>query len=434
MADVAERNRMSMTGGSPARRSLRVALIDGPTYAPLYEVIPAFMDRTGIDVDIAARLPHAALNAVVIDPDDAAKSPFDLISTHIKYAPSQAQALLPLDHLLSAHEIARFLTAPLDHSRVGGELVQLPRHTDTRLLLYRRDWFEDPVMQRRFAEQYARPLTVPETWDDLLDVAAFFTQPPDRFGFAFTGQPSGLFGTFYELLCMAGGSLFDDTGHPDLTSTAARWALGYLRTLHVERRVTPPDLLNWDFSDVTSAFMHGSLAMISDWPGSFGLLDDTSRSAVANLYDVARYPVGPAGLRRVYSGSHAFAITRSCRDVPAALELLRTLTGVDAQMIEGRRGAVPTRIDVTESLQNEETSPRARRRGELLRETIATSMISFPPLAAYPLLEDLMWPMLSAALHGTCSIRDALVQAQQEITTANITMSSPGTDQERSRP
>jgi len=412
-----------MTGGSPGGRSLRVALIDGPTYSPLYEMIPAFMDRTGIDVDIAARLPHAALNAVVIDPDDAAKSPFDLISTHIKYAPSQAQALLPLDDLLAAAEIAHFLPAPIDQSRVAGKLLQLPRHTDTRLLLYRRDWFEDTAMQHRFAEQYGRALAVPESWDDVLEVAAFFTAPPDRYGFAFTGQPSGLFGTFYELLCMAGGSLFDDTGHPDLTSTAARWALGYLRTLHVERRVTPPDSLDWDFGDVTSAFMHGSLAMISDWPGSFGLLDDSSRSAVANLYDVARYPVGPAGIRRVYSGSHTFAITRSCRDVPAALELLRTLTGVEAQMIEDRRGAVPARIDVTGTLQAAEKSPLGRRRNALLNETIATSMISFPPLAAYPLLEDLVWPMLSAALHGTCSIRDALVQAQQEITTANITMS-----------
>lgn len=266
-SDVQEEDRISMTGGPPARRSLRVALIDGPPYTPLYEVIPAFVERTGIDVDIAVRLPHAALNDVVIDPDNAAKSSFDLISTHIKYAPCQAQALLPLDHLLSAHEIARFLAAPLDHCRVGGELLQLPRHTDTRLLLYRRDWFEDPVMQRRFAEQNARPLTVPETWDDLLDVAVFFTQPPDRFGFAFTGQPSGLFGTFYELLSMAGGTLFDAAGHPDLATPAARWALGYLRRLHVERRVTPPGSLAWDFDEVTNAFMRGSLAMIADWPG-----------------------------------------------------------------------------------------------------------------------------------------------------------------------
>lgn len=120
--------------------------------------------------------------------------------------------------------------------------------------------------------------------------------------------------------------------------------------------------------------------------------------------------------------------------MPAALDLLRTLTGVEAQMIEGRLGAVPTRFDVTESPQNAETSPLARRRGELLRETIATSMISFPPLASYPRLEDLAWPLLSAALHGTRSVRDALAEAQRQATTANITMPSPETDQERSRP
>jgi hypothetical protein len=62
------------------------------------------------------------------------------------------------------------------------------------------------------------------------------------------------------------------------------------------------------------------------------------------------------------------------------------------------------------------------------------SRISFPPLATYPVMEDLAWPMLSAALHGTRSVGDALAEAQHQVTTANITMPSPETDQERSRP
>ncbi|MGB3305868.1 MAG: sugar ABC transporter substrate-binding protein [Thermomicrobiales bacterium] len=395
--------------------TLRVALIDGPTYAPLYDVIPVFTAQTGIEVEIVARLPHAPLNALVQAEMDGDALPFDLISTHIKYAPSQAEALLPLDDLLTEEEHAAFLPAPLAQCRFRGELIQLPRHTDTRLLAYRRDWFDDPAMQADFAAKHGRPLDVPRTWDELADVAAFFTAPPNRRGFAFTGQPSGLFGAFYELLNSAGGGLFDGEGKPDLTSDAARWALGYLRDLHVTRRVTPAATLDWDFAEVTSAFMRGEVAMIGDWPGSFGLIGDPERSTVADRFDVALYPLGPAGLRRVYSGSHSFALTRSCRDVPAALALLRTLTGVDAQLIEGRRGAVPTRRDVTDILQREATSPGERHRRKLLAETIATSMISFPPLATYPLLEETVWPLLDAALRERRSVRDALALAQSRV-------------------
>ncbi len=400
--------------------TLRIALIDGPTYAPLYDLIPAFTAQTGIDVEIVVRLPHAALNDVVIDRDDPEWSSFDLISTHIKYAPSQAAALLPLDELLNENELTAFLPAPLAQCRVEGRLLQLPRHTDTRLLVYRRDWFENAENRRRFAGIYGRSLSVPATWDELQEVAAFFTAPPVRYGFAFTGQPSGLFGTFYELLCMAGGTLFDAEGRPDLISEAAQWSLGYLYQLHVVRRVTPTDTLDWDFSDVTAAFMNGSVAMIADWPGSFGLIADPRRSTVADRFDVDLYPTGPAGLRCVYSGSHSFAITRSCRDVPAAVELLRALTSPEAQLMEARMGAVPTRQDVAVMLRAETTSEQERHRQSLLTETIATSMISFPPLATYPILEEIASPLLASALHGERSIEDALASAQQQITAAGI--------------
>lgn len=395
--------------------SLRVALIDGPTYAPLYDVIPAFTAQAGIEVEIVARLPHAQLNTLVQAEMDREHLPFDLISTHIKYAPSQASALLPLDDLLTEEEKAAFLPAPLAQCRFRGELIQLPRHTDTRLLVYRRDWFDDPVAQEAFAARQGRLLTVPGTWAELAEVAAILTTPPERFGFAFTGQPSGLFGAFYELLSSAGGALFDGAGNPDLTSDAAHWALGYLRDLHVTHRVTPAATLDWEFADVTAAFMRGEVAMIGDWPGSFGLIGDSGRSAVADRFDVALYPLGPAGLRRVYSGSHSFALTRSCRDTPAALALLRTLTGVDAQLIEGRRGAVPTRRDATDILQAEAVTSAERHRRALLTETIATSMLSFPPLATYPLLEEAVWPLLDAALRDRLPVPEALAIAQSRI-------------------
>ncbi|HEU0164688.1 MAG TPA: hypothetical protein VFQ54_06545, partial [Thermomicrobiales bacterium] len=156
-------------------------------------------------------------------------------------------------------------------------------------------------------------------------------------------------------------------------------------------------------------------AMIGDWPGSLGLIADPAVSAVADRFDVALYPTGPGGLRRVYSGSHSFAIAKACQDVDAALTLLRDLTSFDAQLAEAQHGAVPARSDAADRNRELTTSPLARRIQDLQAETIATSMISFPPLAWYPLLEEIVWPTLAAVLRDELSVNDAIEQAQSTL-------------------
>ena len=61
------------------------------------------------------------------------------ISTHTKYAPSQAQWLRPLDEMAPAELVRDLLPRPAELSRIDGRLLQIPRNLDVRLLHYRRD-------------------------------------------------------------------------------------------------------------------------------------------------------------------------------------------------------------------------------------------------------------------------------------------------------
>lgn len=399
--------------GSQGRegRRLRVALIDGPTYTPLYERLPAFTARTGIAVDVVIQAPHAELNDAVAKAQYGDEA-LDLISTHIKYAPSQAAWLQPLDDLVPAEDLNVFVPDVLRQCRVRGCLIQLPRHTDTRLLHYRTDWFGEDEYRRSFRRRFGCDLVVPATWAELAEAASLFSAPGQRRGFAFPAVGSGLFGTFFELVRMAGGDLFAPDGSPRMRSAAARWAVGYLHELHSVRRVTPSGMEEWDFGEVTAAFMRGELAMIADWPASFGLLTDPARSAVAHRFDLAPYPLGPAGERHVYSGSHTFAIMRRCSDQEAALALIRDLTSREAQQREAARGAIPARRDVTPSAPADEDA-RASRRSRLLTETIATSMVTFPSDPRYPELEDTVWPLLRDGFTGRVQVDEALHRADR---------------------
>lgn len=80
---------------------VRAALVGGPMYDPLYEAIAPFEKATGHHVEVVARLPHPELNAFVKARFESGEPGIDLLSTHTKYAPSQAQWLAPLDRQLS---------------------------------------------------------------------------------------------------------------------------------------------------------------------------------------------------------------------------------------------------------------------------------------------------------------------------------------------
>src|SRR5687768_6235260 len=245
--------------------SVRVALVGGPMYDPLYESIADFERREGIGVEIVAQLPHPELNAFVKEAF-ASNLSLDVISTHTKYAPSQAPWLSPLDDVLSRESVQDLLPRPAELSRIDGALLQVPRNLDVRLLHYRRDLFDDLSITAEYLENTGQPLTVPRSWAELIEVATFFSQQridgQPFYGFLFPGRDSGLFGTFYELLVGAGGELFDEDLEPAFDSPAGRWALERIVELHHLRRVTPRELALWHYDEISTAFREGRAAMV----------------------------------------------------------------------------------------------------------------------------------------------------------------------------
>ena len=125
------------------QKHLDVAFIGGPQYDALYSRLPRFERESGYAVDVHVQLPHPALNAHIDETYAAGTATYDVISTHVKYAPAQQQWLLPLDPYFSEVELADFSPALLKLARVEGALVQIPRTVDARILFYRRDLLTD---------------------------------------------------------------------------------------------------------------------------------------------------------------------------------------------------------------------------------------------------------------------------------------------------
>ena len=384
------------------RGTLRVALVGGPMYDRLYERLPEFEDQTGRHVEIAFKDTHPALNDHIAEVYSAGTARYDLISTHTKYAPSQAQWLHPLDDWISAEQIAEFAPSVVELATIDGKLYGLPRNIDVRLLYHRTDWLGERG---------------PETWDELATMAEEVTSRPDRVGFSYPGCFSGLFGTFFELLSSAGGLLLDDDLQPALNSDEGRWALGYLRDLHSVRRVTPPELPDMHYDEVREAFTSGRAAMMHDWPGGYEHIINPETSRAAGHTGISLLPAGPAGLRCAYAGGFTFAIPTSVSDLDGALELLEFLTSHESQLLEARGGALSVRPAVHQEILAA-TAPGSleERRMKLLDETVSSYAIIPPKFAAYPQVEDTLWQTLQEAILDKITVSDALCSLERDIT------------------
>lgn len=395
---------------------LNVALVGGPMYDPLYELLPGFEQKSGKRVHVAARLQHPDLNAHLDEVYRARRGAYDLISTHNKYAPSQKFFLRPLDDCYRETELNEFLPTVLEMSRVDGWLLSIPRNIDVRLLYYRRDLFEDPAERETFAKSAERSLRVPETWEELAQVAAFFTRPPTLYGFAFPGRDSGLFGTFFELVAMAGGKLFRPDLRPGFLDHTGRWALGFLRRLYAEDKVTPRDLPQMRYDEVSGLFLAGRCALVADWPGGFYRYCDSAHSLVAERFGVALYPTGPAQQRWVYAGGHTFALPASVRDEEGAKALLKFLTSADAQWHEAQHGALPVLKSVHNRLKAEVSAESMEgQRLALLEQTVNSHMLLPPRFPQYPAIEEALWTSLQKGITGEWTVDDALHHAATEM-------------------
>jgi multiple sugar transport system substrate-binding protein len=372
-------------------------------YDPLYESIPAFTERTGVEVEIVACLPHPELNAFVKQAFDTGRA-LDLISTHTKYAPAQAEWLSPLDEIADADLVADLLPRPAELACIDGALLQIPRNLDIRLLHFRTDLIGNP----------------PETWTGLIETGVALTQragdaSPRIYGFLFPGRDSGLFGCFYELLISAGGALFDEDLQPAFDSPAGRWAVTQIVEMHHHLRITPHELPAWHYDEIAACFRGGRAAMISDWPGSYHLYRDPETCPVAAHVGLALLPAGPSGIRAAYAGSHSFAIPRAARAPEDAARLLAHFTSFEAQLGEARRGAIPCRTSALDAIRAEAArDPADARRWQLLAETEPTMIIP-PRFAAYPQCEDVLWRRVQQAMTGQLTATEAVRRAAVEV-------------------
>jgi multiple sugar transport system substrate-binding protein len=396
--------------------TLRVKLIGGAQYEPLYAEISKWEEMTGATVDVLSRKNHFELDREIKQDIAAGTLDWCVGSNHTSFAPQYGSIYVDLNGLVADETIAEFQELAIANSTVDDRLVQLPRHSDISNLYYKKSLYEDQGNKDAFKAEYGYDLTPPETWDQFKDQAIFFADAPTFYGTQYVGKDEAITGRFYELLVAEGGALFDKDWNPTFNSEAGVRAVQWFKDLY-DAKAVPAGVLNYLWDDTGLGFASGTVALNLDWAGWASFFNDPENSKVAGDIGLVRAPKGSSGKRSGWSGSHTFSITETCDNKDAAVSLITFLTSHDRQMIEARKGLLPTRASVWDDAIAEFSADGNDFMVNVF-ETYAISMEedAFTPPLITPWIEvsNELWPQLQAAILGEKTPQEALDEAAKK--------------------
>ncbi len=397
--------------------TLRVKLIGGAQYEPLYTLIPQWEEATGATVEILSRKSHFELDREMKQDIASGNIDYCVFSNHTNFAPQYDTMTEPLDGLIDADVIAAFSPLVISHATVNGELFSLPRHSDVSNMFYVKSLYDDADNQAAFKAEYGYDLTPPETWSQAADQAKFFSNPPDRYGTHFAGKDEGITGRFYEMLIAEGGQLLNDDMSPAFNSEAGVRALNFFVDLY-QADAVPAGTTNYVWDDLGLGFAAGAVAWNLDWAGWAAYFNGDD-SKIGGDVGVALAPMGSGGKRTGWSGSHSFSVTKGCDNKDAAASFVTFLTSHDSQMHEARLGLLPTRSQVWTDVIAEFEAADNDFMVEVFSvwgESMANHAFTPPLIAEWGEISNALWPRLQAAVLGDMTAEEALNEAAEEVT------------------
>lgn len=188
----------------------------------------------------------------------------------------------------------------------------VPLDGDVIMLYYRKDAFENPTAKQRFKAKTGRELRIPETWQEYVEAAAFFTgwdwagngkpcygvleaqRPKDVGPYIFTAHAAA-----YAAHPDAPGTLFfdPDTMEPQVANEGWVQALEDWKAL---RASGPSQMITYGGGDQRGNFVAGNYALAIDWPDIGILAQDDSQSIVKDKLGYAIIP----GSKRVWNANN----------------------------------------------------------------------------------------------------------------------------------
>lgn len=345
----------AQAGGDPYARfrgtTVSVMWSNHPQFVYLQELLPEFEKKTGIKVEVDMMESYRIMDKLRME---AGKSVGSYDQSHLgSWAKGEfiardqlaciSEFLIRPTLVDPDYDIADFAPAFRTFSgKAGGpkgylsgpgeSLFGICFLNETSALVYRHDLFN----------KYG--LTVPDTYDEMLDRAKFFAeQVPGVYGLTMRGETGHQAGHQYLLFASPfGASVFDKNWEPAFHKEPSLEALKYMREFV---KYGPPGMASFDWGDMREAFLQGVTAMYCDGhSGIFGVTEDPTLSKVVGKVTYALHPRHKTRSTEVGGGS--IVIPANAPNKEGGWLLTQWLTSKEIEKRGAMRGFLATRMSV----------------------------------------------------------------------------------------
>jgi ABC-type glycerol-3-phosphate transport system substrate-binding protein len=193
----------------------------------------------------------------------------------------------------------------------GGKMMSITLDGDTFLFYYREDIFKDEGERQAFKSAYGYELPAPpETWQQVVDIAEFFTRKKgddlagqtlkkDFYGYADQAKRGRVYYWYlfrYISFSAPEPQYFDpETMKPLINSPKAVEALENMKTL---LKYSPPGVLSWEWDELYNAAMQdGTVAMWIHWTDEGRALNNLAPLPVENPPEPVLGIAGTPGIK-----------------------------------------------------------------------------------------------------------------------------------------
>lgn len=285
-------------GGDVAADELTV-VVEGGGLAELQPIADLYKQETGTTVKLV-ELPYDGLYDRIQTELGAGSVSFDIAALDAIWLSAFADGVAPLDDLFTDDVKSDLFPGLVSEAQVGGKYVGMPIFTNSEILYYRTDLFEDPQNQADFEAKYGYPLAPPTTWEQYAAAAEFFTRDTDGDG------QIDLYGTdvkgaveteWLATVSQAGEDhmvLDAESGEVTIDSAAHLEALDFYTSL---LPYAPAGAAQLDWAGAQNLFYQGQLAMMRFWGHAYTQTPDDA--PVKGNIGAAPMIGGPGGVAGV---------------------------------------------------------------------------------------------------------------------------------------
>lgn len=306
---------------------------------PRKEAVDEFTKETGIGVEWL-EYPLADLKQKYMLDVTVGKGEHDILTLFDGIYGLFYDYVLPLndyierDFKMSPEKFVQRYFGPLqDKMYKDGKVMFLPVFANVQWGVYRKDLFENSKEKAAFRAKYGYELRPPATFQQLVDVARFFTRDNnkdgkiDLWGLLIPGKGDTGATVFEDLIYRYGLEYLDKDmrvmwGKPGNREKAIEVAQ-FLYDLVHKYKVAPPGTTTYEFKEVTDLYLAGKGAMAFSWLAVYWFEmnspDTIKRIGKTGVWSWPSKVPGRGG----FSGFWAHAISKRSKNPDAAWEFLK---------------------------------------------------------------------------------------------------------------